>query len=67
MNLTQQMAYLKHVGELQNVKVTVLCDGGRTEIHIHDHTFYTFQDALNYLKRDAQTLAHDDKNNLEVI
>ncbi len=61
MNLTQQMAYLKHVGKQQNVKVTVVCDGANHEIHIHDHTFHTFKDALNYLKKDAETIATNDR------
>ncbi len=66
MNLTQQIAYLKHVGELQNTKVTVKCDGGPIRIYIHDHMFTAFEDALRYLQRDAQMIAAT-KNNLEVI
>ncbi len=65
MNLTQQMAYLKHVGELQNVKVTVDVRDGEYEIHIHDHIFYSFKAALDYLKRDAQSIATSE--NWEVI
>lgn len=66
MNLTQQMAYLKHVGELNNVKVTVICEGGQYRIHIHDLTFYTFTAALDYLKRDAQSVVNNE-NDMEVI
>ncbi len=63
MNLTQQLAYLKHIGELQNAKVTinVEADCSRYEIRIHDHIFYTFQDALDYLKRDAAALAGNEQ------
>ncbi len=60
MNLTQQMAYLKHVGELNNVKVTLVCEDGKIEIHIHDHVFYSFDTALEYLKRDAANVANND-------
>ncbi len=69
MNLTQQLAYLKHVGELQNAKVTIVTetDCARYEIRIRDHVFYTFQDALAYLKRDAQSLAQSKEDSGEII
>ncbi len=54
------------MGELQNVKVTVKCGDKGVTIYIHDHTFYTFKDALRYLQRDAQMIAAP-KNDLEVI
>lgn len=59
MNLTKQMAYLKHVGKLQNAKVTIRCEKGHPEIYIHDFIFHTFEDALYYLKRDATTVILD--------
>lgn len=57
MSLTRKIAYLKHVGKLQNVKVSLEFVDGKMFINVHDMQFTSFKTALDYLKRDAEMIA----------
>lgn len=50
-------AYLKHVGKLSNVKVSLTIRDGKPVIQMRDREFYTFTSALHYLQEDARALA----------
>lgn len=47
---------LKHWGRITGPKVTII---DRTTIHIMDYIFNSFHDALDFLKREAQSLVPD--------
>lgn len=52
--------YLKHIGKLNNTKVTLEILESGPVVYIQDFEFYTFQQALRFLQEDARRVLHSD-------
>jgi hypothetical protein len=53
-----ELYILEHWGKTySNTKVSVENRNGKRYVHIHDHEFDNYADALNYLRQDARNIA----------
>lgn len=59
MNLFQQAKYLKHIGKLNDTKITFSNLNGRMVIYIQDREFFDFQAALRFLQEDARNIVEE--------
>ena len=53
-----QVKYLKHVGKLIDVKVSICIRDGIVCLHMRDYEFVAFEPALRFLQEQARDIVH---------